>query len=47
MLIALAILFKPEGGRILGFDLDGDVPPAPRNPYPFLRVIFAKKGTHF
>ena len=34
-------------GRGLGFDLDGDVPPEPRNPYPFLRVIFAKKGTHF
>ncbi len=33
--------------RVLGFDLDGGVPPEPQNPYPFLRVIFAKKGTHF
>ncbi len=29
------------------FDLYGDVPPEPQNPYPFLGVIFAKKGTHF
>ncbi len=36
-----------QGEGVLGFDLDGGVPPKPQNPYPFLRVIFAKKGTHF
>ncbi len=34
----------PPGAK---FDLNGDVPPEPGNPYPFLRVILPKKGTHF
>ncbi len=33
--------------EVLKFDLDRDVPPELQNPYPFLRVIFAQKGTHF
>ena len=37
----------PGGEGVLEFDLDGGVQPKPRNPYPFLRVIFAKEGTHF
>ena len=32
-------------GGGLGFDLNRGVLPEPRKPYPFLRVIFAKKGT--
>ena len=32
---------------VLTFGLDGGVPFEPRNPYPFLRVILAEKGTHF
>ncbi len=32
---------------VLRFGLDGGVTFEPRNPYPFLRIIFDKKGTHF
>ena len=35
------------GQGVLRFELDRDVPPEPRNPYPFLRVIFSPKSTHF
>ena len=35
------------GGGVLRFELDRGVPPEPQNPYPSLRVILAKKGTHF
>ena len=34
-------------GRVLRFELDRGVPLEPQNPYPFLRVILAEKGTHF
>ncbi len=40
-------MLNPQGWGVLGFDLGRDVSPEPQNPYPFLRVIFAKKGTHF
>ncbi len=33
-------------GGGLKFDLDRDELPEPHNPYPFLSVIFAKKGIH-
>ena len=36
----------PPGG-VLRFELDRGVPLEPQNPYPSLRVILAKKGTHF
>ena len=32
---------------LLRFELDRGVPLEPHNPYPSLRVILAKKGTHF
>ena len=32
---------------VLRFELDRGVPLEPQNPYPSLRVILAKKGTHF
>ena len=35
----------PRG--VLRFELDRGVPLEPQNPYPSLRVILAKKGTHF
>ena len=35
------------GGGVLRFELDRGVPLEPQNPYPSLRVILAKKGTHF
>ena len=35
------------GGGVLRFELDRGVPLEPQNPYPFLRVILAEKGTHF
>ena len=34
-------------GGVLRFELDRGVPLVPQNPYPSLRVISAKKGTHF
>ena len=34
-------------GGVLRFELDRGVPHEPQNPYPSLRVILAKKGTHF
>ena len=34
-------------GGVLRFELDRGVPLEPQNPYPSLRVILAKKGTHF
>ena len=33
--------------EVLIFGLDGGVPLEPQNPYPFLRLILAEKGTHF
>ena len=36
---------KPRG--VLRFELDRGVPLQPQNPYPPLRVILVKKGTHF
>ena len=38
--------WKNPGG-VLRFELDRGVPLEPQNPYPSLRVILAKKGTHF
>ena len=38
---------KPPGGGELRFELDRGVPLKPQNPYPSLRMILAKKGTHF
>ena len=35
------------GGGVLRFELDRGVPLKLQNPYPSLRVILAKKGTHF
>ena len=32
---------------VLRFELDRGVPLEPQKPYPSLRVILAKKGTHF
>ena len=32
---------------VLRFELDSGVPLEPQNPFPSLRVILAKKGTHF
>ena len=37
----------PGPGGLLRFELDRGVPLEPQNPYPSLRVILAKKGTHF
>ena len=37
---------NPGGGE-LRFEWDRGVPLEPQNPYPSLRVILAKKGTHF
>ena len=34
-------------GGVLRFELDRGVPLELQNPYPSLRVILAKKGTHF
>ena len=34
-------------GGVLRFELDKGVPLESQNPYPFLRVILAEKGTHF
>ena len=34
-------------GGVLRFELDRGVLPEPQNPYPSLRVILDKKGTHF
>ena len=39
-------IFKFQGG-VLRFELDMGVPLEPQNPYPSLKVILAKKGTHF
>ena len=35
------------GGGVLRFGSDGGVPLKPPNPYPSLRVILAKRGTHY
>ena len=35
------------GGGVFRFELDRGVPLKLQNPYPSLRVILAKKGTHF
>ena len=43
----MAGLLKPGGGGELRFELDRGVPLKLQNPYPSLRVILAKKGTHF
>ena len=34
-------------GGVLKFELDRGVPLEPLNPYPSLKVILDKKGTHF
>ena len=44
-LTSLASTIQPRG--VLRFELDRGVPLEPQNPYPSLRVILAKKGTHF
>ena len=36
-----------SGGGVLRFELDRGVQLKPQNPYPSVRVILAKKGTHF
>ena len=38
---------RPIPGGVLRFELDRGVPLKLQNPYPSLRVIWAKKGTHF
>ena len=38
---------RPSPRGVLRFKLDRGVPLEPQNPYPFLRVILAEKGTHF
>ena len=39
------VVAKIQG--VLRFELDRDVPFEPQNPYPYLGVILAEKGTHF
>ena len=39
--------YNPCPGGVLRFEFDRGVPLEPQNPYPSLRVILAKKGTHF
>ena len=41
------VLFHRGGGGVLRFELNRGVLLEPQNPYPSLRVILAKKGTHF
>ena len=43
----VAICNAPGGGGVIRFELDRGVSLEPQNPYPSLRVILAKKGTHF
>ena len=38
--------YAPAARGVLKFELDRGVPLEPQNPYPSLRVILAKKGTH-
>ena len=42
---SICMIYRPVG--VLRFELDRGVPLEPQNPYPSLRVILAKKGTHF
>ena len=47
---SIRLIFKMSysgGGGVLRFELDRGVPLEPQNPYPSLRVILAKQGTHF
>ena len=36
-----------EGGTQIWYEQGEGVPLEPQNPYPYLRVILAEKGTHF